>query len=139
MNFNQAILAGHLTRDPEIKHFQNGGCVAEFGIAVNRPPWTNDADEVIEEVDFLDCKAFGKIGENVEKFFSKGKPIFVTGVLMQERWETESGDNRSRVVIKVLRFNFVGPREEGDSPRSTAPAADQSPPSPPIEDDDIPF
>ena len=137
MNFNQVIEAGHLTRDPEIKFFQNGGCVTEFGLAVNRPPYTNDADEVIEEVDFFDCKAFSKVGENIEKFFSKGKPIFVTGVLMQERWETDEGDNRSRVIIKVLRFNFVGPREDGDSPPSTASSSKQS--SEPIEDEDIPF
>ena len=135
MNFSQTILAGHLTRDPEIKFFKNGGCVTEFGLAVNRPPYTNDADEVIEEVDFFDCKAFSKVGENIEKFFSKGKPIFVTGVLMQERWETDEGDNRSRVIIKVLRFNFVGPREDGDSPPSSPP--EQSPP--PTEDADIPF
>ena len=137
MNFSQTILAGHLTRDPEIKFFKNGGCVTEFGLAVNRPPYTNDADEVIEEVDFFDCKAFSKVGENIEKFFSKGKPIFVTGVLMQERWETDEGDNRSRVIIKVLRFNFVGPREDGDSPPSTASSSKQS--SEPIEDEDIPF
>ena len=135
MNFNQVIEAGHLTRDPEIKFFKNGGCVVEFGLAVNRPTYTNDAGEVIEEVDFFDCKAFGKVGENIEKFFSKGKPIFVTGVLMQERWETDEGDNRSRVIIKVLRFNFVGPREDGDSPPSSPP--EQSPP--PTEDADIPF
>jgi len=102
MNFNQVVLAGNLVRDPELSYTQNQKPVANFDIAVNFKSGE------YENTSFFSCSAFGKTGENIVKYFSKGSNIFVVGRLQQDRWQNEQGQNRSRIKINVNSFQFTG-------------------------------
>jgi single-strand DNA-binding protein len=107
-NFNKVILIGHLTRDPEMKTFANGGGVCNFSIAVNRE-WKNANGEKQKEVGFFDVKAFGKTGELVSRYMAKGRAILVDGRLTQECWEDkQSGQKRSAVRIVAEGVTFIG-------------------------------
>ncbi len=104
--FNKVTLMGNLTRDPELRTTQNGNSVCNFSLAVNRT-WRNADGEQQEEVDFIDCVAWGKAGELIEQYTSKGRPLLVSGRLKQDTWEQE-GNKRSKLEVVVEDFNFVG-------------------------------
>jgi single-strand DNA-binding protein len=112
-SFNKVMLMGNLTRDPQLKFLPNQTAVAEFGIACNRKFKGADGAER-EEVSFFDITAFGKTGEVINQYFTKGKPIFIEGRLKYDSWEDKNGGGkRSRVTVVVENFVFVGGRDGG--------------------------
>lgn len=119
-SFNQVILMGNLTRDPQLKYLPSQTALAEFGIAASRK-FKTQAGEDREEVLFADCSAFGKTGELINQYFRKGKPIFVVGRLKYDSWEDKNGGGkRSKITVAVDSFQFVGGRDDapsGDRPR----------------------
>src|SRR5215210_3459607 len=112
-SFNQVILMGNLTRDPQLKFLPSQTPVAEFGVACNRK-FTTAQGEQREEVTFVDCTAFGKTAENINKYFTKGKPIFIDGRLKYDQWEDkQGGGKRSKLTVVVNNFQFIGGRDGG--------------------------
>src|SRR4028119_1483291 len=92
--FNKVILAGNLTRDPELRFTNNGIPVCGFGIAVGRVRSKND------EVDFFDITAWRELGETVANFKKKGDPILLEGRLQFRSWEDkDTGQKRSKVDV----------------------------------------
>ncbi len=147
MNVNMVIVAGNLTRDPELKHLPSGSAVCGFSIAVNERYKSADGERK-EVTHFFDCEAWGKTGEAVAQYMSKGKPIFVQGNLKQESWD-QDGQRRSRVKIRVESFQFVGGKSDGESKPGEQPNRGKqaaaraltgtSKVEPAIEEQDIPF
>ena len=123
---NTIIIMGNLTRDPELSYTPSQVAVASFGIANNRK--YKDKETTV----FVDCVAFGKTAENICKFFQKGKPILITGLLNYESWTAQDGTKRNKHSIMVINFDFVG----GDKP---APPKTEHAAYDPNETDDIPF
>jgi single-strand DNA-binding protein len=112
-NFNQVLLMGNLTRDVELAHTSANQAVAKFGLAINRY-YTTAAGEKREEVTFVDCECWGKTGENIAKFFSKGRPIFVMGYLKLDQWNDKTdGSKRSKLKVVVDSFQFVDSKQGG--------------------------
>jgi len=105
-SYNRVILMGNLTRDPELKTLPSQTVVCDFALAVNRR-WKDGAGEAREEVLFIDCAAFGKIGQTIGESLTKGRPIHVEGHLRLEQWEQEDGQRRSKVRVVVEQFRFV--------------------------------
>lgn len=143
-NVNTVTISGNCTRDPEVKTLPSGTAVAEFGLAVNRRR-KGEGDDYIEEVSFFDITVFGGFGELVGRKMKKGDPITVAGRLQQDRWETEDGQNRSKV--KVIANDIDGDwqfrsKDEDNTP-AEAPAAEAATEAAPAAtvaaDDDIPF
>ena len=119
-SFNLCIFMGHLTRDPEEKKF-NDSVVANFGIAVNRR-WKDSRGEDKEEVMFLDCAAWNRVGEFILDYFSKGDPIHVTGRLEQQHWEDkDTGDPRSKHAFVVQNATFTGSKDSDDDDEDEEP------------------
>ena len=118
MSFNKTILMGNLTRDPEIRSLPSGATVTNFGLAVNET-WTDKTSgEKREEVCFVDVDAWGRQGEVVLEYFSKGKPILVEGKLKFRTWEADDGTKRSKHSITLDRFSFVGSRDDSNGASS---------------------
>ncbi|MAE19953.1 single-stranded DNA-binding protein [Candidatus Poribacteria bacterium] len=135
-SFNKVILMGNLTRDPELRSLPSGTTVVNFGLAVSERWKDKNTGEQREEVCFVDVDAFGRQGEVVSEYFSKGKPILVEGRLRFRQWETDSGEKRSKLSVTLDRFSFVGSRQDsefqdGGSGTGSAIAT--------ATDDDIPF
>lgn len=142
-NFNQVIIVGHLTRDPEIRYTPKGVAVTQLSVAVNRN-WKSDSGEAKEEVCFVDCTAWSHQAEVIAQFLKKGSPILVQGRLRQESWEDKNTkQKRTKLGVVVERFEFLGQNTEGAAPpRPVARAAAQPQPERDSEapaDDDIPF
>lgn len=105
-NFNKVLLMGNLTRDPQLSYLPSQTAVVEFGLAVNRRWKTKDGEEK-QEVCFVDCKAFGNMGENINKWCNKGDPLFVEGRLTFNSWTTQDGNKRSKHIITLESFQFL--------------------------------
>jgi single-strand DNA-binding protein len=151
-NFNKVILAGNLTRDPELKYTSKGLAIAKIGLAINRS-WKNETGEAKDEVTFVDVDAFGKQAETIGQYLKKGRPILVEGRLRLDQWDDkQTGQKRSRLGVVLENFQFLdsGNRTEGgvETPRArpaAAPVAAAAPSTTPEveahepEQDDVPF
>jgi single-strand DNA-binding protein len=120
-NFNKVILAGNLTRDPELRYTPKGTAVAKFGIAINRK-WKDEAGETREEVTFVDCDAFGRTAEAIGQYLSKGRPIFIEGRLRLEQWEKD-GRKFQKLGVVVESFQFCDQKPEASEDRQPASAS----------------
>ncbi len=138
-SYNRVILMGNLTRDPEVRYASSGTAVVKLGLAVNRRVKRGDNWE--DEASFFDAVIFGNRGEAVSKYFGKGDPILIEGELVQDRWENQSGEKRSKVEVHISNFSFVGNCGEGGGRRSESPSGGEgsNEAQPSFEDDDIPF
>jgi single-strand DNA-binding protein len=151
-NFNKVILAGNLTRDPELRYTPKGLAIAKITLAINRS-WKSETGEAKEEVTFVDIDAFGKQAETIGQYLKKGRPLLVEGRLRLDQWDDkQTGQKRSRLGVVLDNFQFLdsGNRTEGGSeaPRTrpaVAPAAAATPSATPEaetsepEQDDVPF
>lgn len=122
--FSKAIITGNLTRDPELRSTGSGNSVCSFSVAVNRTYRGSDGENK-EDVSYIDCSAWGKLGEMIAQYAKKGSGVLVSGRLNQRSWEDKTGNKRSNVEIVVEDFNFTGsaPRDGGNSYSSTASAS----------------
>jgi single-strand DNA-binding protein len=106
-DFNRVILIGNLTRDPQLRYTPSQMPVCDFGVATNRR-WTGKDGQKREEVTFVDCTAWGRQAEVIQKYLSKGRPIFIEGRLTYSSWEGPDGKKRSKLEVTVERFQFLG-------------------------------
>ncbi len=143
-NFNKVLLMGNLTRDPQLSYLPSQTAVVEFGLAVNRR-WTGQDGSEREEVCFVDCRAFGKMAENINKYLKKGRPLFVEGRLTFDSWTAQDGSKRSKHRVTVEGFQFLGSpgganagqAQQGGEAESPSPDEPQN--SGGGKADDIPF
>ena len=155
-SFNKVIIAGNLTRDPEMRYTPKGTAVAGFGLAINRK-WKTETGEMKEEVTFVDVDAFGRQAEVIAQYMKKGRPLLVEGRLRLNEWEdknTHQKVTKLRVVLESFSFIDSNRGESavaGEAQRTrtgAAPAAPAAPASssepavpdaPAPEEDDVPF
>ncbi len=139
-NFNKVFLMGNLTRDPQLSYTPSQTAVVDFGLAVNRR-WKGQDGENREETCFVDCRAFGRLAENINKYLTKGRPLFVEGRLTFNTWTAQDGTKRSKHRVTVENFQFLsGPaggegfgQSTGGSPSAGEGGGDD------MGTDDIPF
>ncbi|MBR2544116.1 single-stranded DNA-binding protein [Candidatus Saccharibacteria bacterium] len=147
--FSKAIITGNLTRDPELRTTPNGATVCSFSVAVNRV-YRDASGEQKEDVSFIDCSAWGKLGEMINQYAKKGSGVLVSGRLDQRSWEDKTtGQKRSRVEIVVEDFNFTSNanRDGGNSYSPSDSAPNEAPtndipediPDEEIDLSDVPF
>ena len=104
---NKVMLMGNTTREPELRTLPSGTTVCDFALATNRIYRTTSGEEKQETV-FIDCTAFGRIGEVIAEYCPRGRALFVEGRLHYETWEDQAGNRRSKLSVIVETFQFVG-------------------------------
>jgi len=112
-SFNQVILMGNLTRDPELKAIPSGQSVVSFGLALNRS-YKDASGEWKEATDFVDVTAWGPLAERVAQYCQKGKQVLVNGRIQSRSWEQE-GQKRSKVEVLAQDVTFLGSGPGGNS------------------------
>ena len=122
---NRVFLTGNLTRAPELKQTPSGVKVCNFALASNER-WTDqETGEQRESVTFAECEAWNRTAESVFEYFKKGDPMLIEGTLRFESWMTEDGQKRSRLKIRVNRWEFMRQRTDTGSTASNPPAETQ--------------
>ena len=152
-NFNKVILAGNLTRDPELRYTPKGTAIAKLGMALNRT-WKTETGETKEEVTFVDVDAFGRQAEVIGQYLKKGRPLLVEGRLKLDTWEDKNTHQKvSKLRVVLESFSFLDSRGEGGggesfrnrstapagAPASTPAAAPEEMSAEPPNEDDVPF
>ena len=125
-NFNKVILAGNLTRDPQLTFLPNNTPVCELGMAINRK-WRGQNGDMREETCFVDIRCYGKQAETLNQYMSKGRPLLVEGRLKYDQWEGKDGGKRSKLYVIVDQFQFLGSPSGGGRGDSRTVDADQAP------------
>jgi single-strand DNA-binding protein len=134
-SLNKVLLMGNLTRDPEMRVTPRGTPICQFGLAINRK-FKLESGEQREEVIFLDIEAWGKQGETIAKYCTKGAPLYVEGRLRLDQWEDKTTkEKKSRMKIVLEQFQFLGTGEGGQRERRREGAPQASSGSGSIEDD----
>lgn len=122
-DFNQAIILGNLTRDPEVRSTPNGQTVANFSVATNRR-WTNkETGQLQEEVEFHNVVAWGKLAEICGQILYKGRRVLVVGRLRTRNWEGQDGLRRYTTEIVARDISATG------APKGIREAALEEPPA----------
>lgn len=107
-NLNRVFLIGNLTRDPELRVTPKGTAICQFGLAVNRQ-FKDEAGQTRDETTFVDIEAWGRQGETIAKYVTKGRPLFVEGRLKLDSWDDKTtGQKRSKMKVVLENFQFLG-------------------------------
>lgn len=117
LNFNQAILAGRLTADPELKTTQSGISVTQFTVAVSRP---KRKDDNTDTSDFISCVAWKERAELVTKYFHKGSAIMVIGQIQTRTWTDNNNQKRYATEVLVDNIRFVDSKADAAQKSPTA-------------------
>ncbi len=143
-NYNRVIIAGNLTRDPEVRFLANEKAVCNLGMAINRRYRGKDG-ETQEETTFVDVEAWGRTAELVGQYLTKGRGALVEGRLKLDAWEDKDGNKRSKIKVVADSVQFLDSRGAGDAARQDGPRPDvraepvRSEQPTPEADDEPPF
>jgi single-strand DNA-binding protein len=159
-DLNKVLIAGRLTRDPELKYISSGRAVCRLSIANSRY-YKDKNGERKEDTSFVDATVWDKMAEYVGERLKKGRPVLIEGRIKSDSWEDKtSGQKRTKIEIAAQRVtpldwdddgrgggggggstsggSYGGGGGYGDSGRSSqAPAPREI--EEPIPEDDIPF
>jgi single-strand DNA-binding protein len=130
-NFNKVILMGNLTRDPQLSYLPSQTAVVDFGLATNRK-WKGQDGQMKQDTCFVDCRAFGKPAETINKYCKKGNPLLIEGRLTFDSWTGKDGTKRSKHRVTVENFQFLpgggaGSGAGSGGPEQTSAAGDGIP------------
>ncbi|MCX7739349.1 MAG: single-stranded DNA-binding protein [Hydrogenothermaceae bacterium] len=103
---NKVLLVGRLSRNPEVRFLASGMQITSFTIVVNRR-YKSKNGEWQEESYFFDVEAYGNVAERVASTLSKGYQVLLEGSLRQDKWESQSGEKRSKVKIVADRVSII--------------------------------
>jgi single-strand DNA-binding protein len=143
VDMNKVIVAGNLTRDPEVRHIASGTAVADLGLAINRRYKDNSGRDK-EEVVFVDVTVWDRQAENCAQYLTKGSPVLVEGRLKFDQWEKE-GKKQSKLSVVAERVQFLSSKggASGGAARTSSEFEDAAPSRPeratgPARDDRVP-
>ena len=136
---NKVIIIGRFTRDPEIKYStgENANATARFSLAVNRRFKNKEGNY---DADFINCVAFGKTAEFIEKYFTKGMAIGITGRIQTGSYTNKEGQKVYTTDVVVEETEFVESKNKGTSdnvPNNNANSNSDFEET--ISDDEMPF
>ena len=115
-NFNLAVLEGRLVGDPEMRYTQNGTALCRFSIANNNDYYKDE--ELQKQVSFVEVTTWAKLAEQCNEYLKKGNRIIVNGRLKQDRWQDDTGGNRSKISIVGNQVQFLD-LKNGDGEQTT--------------------
>lgn len=137
---NKVMLLGRIVRDPEIRFTQNAEplAICRFTIAVDRPISKANQEKT---ADFINCICFGKRGETIGEYFSKGNKIAVTGRIQVSNYTDKQGNNRYSTDVVVEEFDFCESRNtlSGQGENVSKNNGKSSKPNPQPQEESLPM
>lgn len=140
---NVVVLVGRLVRDAELKYTSSGYPICKFSLAINRR--RKQGDQWVEEANFFDINLWGKRGEAITQYLTKGTQVGIQGELRQNKWE-QDGQPRSKVEITANDIQLLGGGRGGSNQSAQSGEGSQTPSYGPQDfnsqdnfEDDIPF
>lgn len=133
---NSVQLLGRLTRDPDVRYTDGGSTIARFSLAVDR----RFKQEGGDTADFINCIAFGKTAEFIEKYIFKGTKIAINGRIQTGSYTNKDGVRVYTTDVVVENVEFAESKGTSANNDAPAPASDGDFMSVPDGiDDELPF
>lgn len=119
---NSVQLLGRLTRDPDVRYTDGGSTIARFSLAVDR----RFKQEGGDTADFINCIAFGKTAEFIERYIFKGTKIALNGRIQTGSYANKDGVKvyTTDVVVENVEFAESKNSNAGNSTPAPAPNGD---------------
>lgn len=141
---NKLTIIGNLTRDPELRTTSTGINVCSFTVAVNRRRSSQNGNQ--PEADFFRVSAWRQLGENCQKFLSKGRKVCVIGAVSVSSYTANDGSTRFSLDVTAEDVEFLSSRNEDAGYAPAAPTQSHAATAPAVEkgfeevdDEDLPF
>jgi single-strand DNA-binding protein len=138
MNFNQAIICGNMTRDPESRTLPSGQPVCSYAVATHRV-WTDKAGEKQEQTEFHNVVSFGKQAEFITQYVRKGSLLMIRGRLQTRTWtdakHPEFKHYRTEIIADTVELGPKRAKQDETDLSTAAPSAPDVESTP----DEIPF
>lgn len=139
-SINKAIIVGNLGADPEIRKTNSGDPIANLSVATAEK-WTDkQTGERREKTEWHRVVIFGPLAEVAERYLRKGSKVYLEGAIQTRKWQDQNGADRysTEIVLSGPRATMAMLDGPDQSRIGTGPGADQSAPSPDL-DDDVPW
>ena len=142
---NKVFLIGRLGKDPVIKHFENGGAIAEFTLATD-DSYKDKQGNKVEQTDWHNIKInFPKLAEVAEKYLKKGSLVHIEGKIKTRSYDDKDGNKRYVTEVIAESFRMLDSKKDSSggggnySAPATSSVSEQSPAATSAVDDDLPF
>lgn len=126
---NKLTIIGNLTADPQSNTTNGDKVVCNFTVAVNR----RKKIEGQPEADFFRVAAWGKLGENCQKYLAKGRKVGVVGPVSVRTYEAKDGTTKACLDLYAEDVEFLSSRNESNSDTGNETSGT------PVTTDDLPF
>ena len=141
--YQRLVLVGNLGRDPEMRYTPQGTAVTTFSMATSRKYTTADGQQK-EETLWFRISVWGKQGETVNQYLTKGSKVLVEGSLVGDEnggpriWTAQDGKPRASFEVRANTVRFLS------SKRDSAAQGGASSPEAAVEEaaapgEDLPF
>lgn len=105
MNLNKVILAGRISKAPELRSTKGGQAVATFSLATNRV-WMDKSNQKKEDVEYHQVVVWGNLANSVSKWLTIGQGVLVEGRLQTRSYEGKDGQKRYTTEIVAENVQF---------------------------------
>lgn len=114
---NRVMVIGRLTKDPDLQKTQSGHTIAKITVATDRP--TKD-----EKTDYIDCIAWDRAAEIVDRFGRKGNLVYVEGRLEIDSYKAADGSNKYIARVNLSKFLLLEKPQKTDPHAGLVPQAE---------------
>tara|TARA_Y100000991_G_scaffold135662_1_gene102259 strand:- start:1741 stop:2166 length:426 start_codon:yes stop_codon:yes gene_type:complete len=137
---NKVILIGNLGKDPEVRHFENGGSLARFPLATSETYTKKETNEKITKTEWHTIVTRGGLAAKVvEPYLKKGNSVYIEGRLRTRSWEDKDGLTRYTTEVICDSLEMLGKKSDNFENSATESANNSTPPTQDLSDDDLPF
>ena len=119
---NRVILIGRLTRDPELRYTRGNTAIAMFNLAVDR----RVKDDGTKETDFIVCKCFNKLAENLAKFQKRGNLISLVGRIRTDSYDDKDGKRKYTIEVVADEIQFLSQKQKQEEPSNELTSNDEN-------------
>ena len=113
---NYVLIAGRLTRDPELRFTQKGLAVCSFDVAVVRSYRDKATGELKEDTAYVPVIVWGPTAEKCRELVKKGGAVHVEGRLANSDYVDKSGQKRKVMRVVARNVQFLSVAAHGESP-----------------------
>ena len=125
-SINKVILIGNLGKDPEVRHFENGGSIARFSIATSESYIKKDTDEKVTQTEWHTVVTRGGLAAKVvEPYLKKGNSVYVEGKIKTRSWEDKSGETRYTTEIFCEKLELLGKKSDNNTSELTKTSSEK--------------
>lgn len=140
MSVNRVTLIGHVGKDPDVKHFDNGTAVASFSLATTEKGYTaQNGTTIPDRTEWHNIVCLRGLAKVAEQFVKKGSQLYIEGKIRSRSYDDANGVKRYVTEVYVDNLELLGGKSNQNSESEQTPVESQHTTASIGEEDDLPF